>query len=176
MSEFCESIIDDLRVQDKLGIKVASIIEDYTEENPYKLVWRFDFDETLVSVCNISGYRYDKNNLTEEDLDDIEQEHGYLKNITTFIEQWIVGDGKEVLDDGSSYIDYVNEGWPNSDGKTYSGRQYWLTEKGNRLDDCFFDDWELSEDGLFAFDNLELPDITRVFEDEVLGYDYRIDE
>ncbi len=175
MSEILdEGIGDDLRVNHKLGIRVKSIIEDYTSDDPYRLVWRFDFDESLISVCNINGENYDKNNLSDEDIENIEMDYMYLKNTATFIkDSGICGNSAKVLDDGSAYIDFVNEGWPNSDGKTYSYREYLLTEKGNRLDLCAGEDAELSDDGFFTFDDIEIPCKTRVFEDGVEMYDYR---
>ncbi len=160
---------------EKLGIIVSDIIKDYTSEQPYRLTWRYDFDETLISVCNINGERRNKDNLSEEDLDDIKNEYEYLKNTDTFIRYSGLVDSEKgrILNDGSSYIDYVNEGWPNVDGRTYSYREYLITEKGNRLDLYNGNDAELSEEGLFTFDNFEKPLITRVLEDNVQIFDYR---
>lgn len=158
---------------------IAEEIKKYTKSHPYRLIWRFDFDESLLSVCNINGDKYDINNLTEEDMEQIQSEFSYLKNIKEFIrdrclftpmQQKMLKEKKDIR-----YIDYVNEGFPNEDEETYSFIQYWKLSDGKKVFD-YSGKAPLSSSGLFTFDNCCMPCMTRAFvEDESECYDYRVD-
>lgn len=168
---------------------VSEDIKGYTKEAPYRLTWRFDLDETLESVLTINGDGYRYNNETnreeyvgfdEEERERLTEEYSYLKDteaFTGFMKQWLgyKAEDIKVLNDGSSYIDYVNEGWPNADGRTFSLRTYWQTEKGTTLLDWEENDVPLSKDGLFIFDDTNLPCRTRTFENGECCYDFRAD-
>lgn len=145
---------------------VAEIIKNYTKENPYRLRWRWDFDPTLESVLTING----DDPQTEEERNELKDRYGYLKCIAAFVKRMKL---PSVLRDGSRYIDYVNEGWPNSDGVTYSFRQYWRTSKGTEVFDYEGNNAPLSEEGLFEFTDDTFPCCTRHVEDDFGEYDWR---
>lgn len=146
---------------------VAEIIKNYTKENPYRLRWRWDFDPTLESVLTING----DDPQTEEERNELKDQYGYLKNVAAFVKAMKLPIN---LRDGSRYIDYVNEGWPNPDGLTYSFRQYWRTSKGTEVFDYEGNNAPFSKEGLFQFDDSTYPTLTRVVEDGYGIYDYRI--
>ncbi len=94
---------------------VAEINKHYTNDNPYELRWRFDFDDSLLSVCNINGENYDKSNLSNEDKEQIKMDYCYLKTLQDFIKfsGCLTEKQKQELslDNNVTYIDYVNLGW-----------------------------------------------------------------
>lgn len=156
---------------------VSDRIKDYTKANPYELRWRFDFDNSLVSVCNINGEDYDKSHLSDEDKEHIEMAYCYLKSLQAFIKSsgCLTEAQKHELasDDTPSYIDYVNLGWANEDGNTYSFAQYWETSNGVKSFAYEEFDAPLSEEGLFQFGLYTFPCMTRVIENGIVTMDYR---
>lgn len=150
---------------------------NYTKENPYELRWRFDFDDTLLSVCNINGDYYDINNLSEEDKNLIEMEYEYLKSISHFIKKsgCLSEEQINILKDDteSKYIDYVNIGWINPDNTTYSFIQKWITQNGIEAFDYSGEDAPLSKSGLFNFSIDNFPCYTRCLENGTVYMDYR---
>jgi len=157
--------------------KMLQFKNNYTKENPYVLRWRYDFDKSLISVCNINGGSYDKENLSVEDKEDIEDNFGYLKSLKHFLDTVDISERmkKELsLDNGDPlFLDYVNVAWVNNDGTTFSYKQYWETSNGFVSFDCEENYVPLSNDGLFRFCNDTLPCITTIIECENLVADYR---
>lgn len=145
---------------------VAETNKGYTKENPYRIRWRWDFDPTLESVLTING----DNPKTEEERNELKDFYEYLKDTRHFVSAMELS---LELNDNSDYIEYVNEGWPNPDDKTYSFYQYWRTSKGTEVFDYEGDNAPFSEEGLFQFDDSPYPCLTRVVEDGYSTYDYR---
>lgn len=159
---------------------VSDEIKDYTKANPYELRWRFDFDNSLITVCNINGDKYDKCNLSDRDKELIEIEYCYLKSLKDFIQSsgCLTETQRHELafDNAPSYIDYVNLGWANKDGNTYSSTEYWETSNGVKSFAYEEFDAPLSEEGLFQFGLYTFPCMTRVIENGIVTMDYREDE
>jgi hypothetical protein len=136
---------------------VADEIKNYTKEHPYDLRWRFEFDETLRSVCNINGYQYDPDNLSEMELKKIQKMFGYLRSLKDFLEEGILWKDQTTAllkaDPKCTYIDYVYQGWANDDKETFSFKQFWETSDGTTALDNEGTNALLSSESLFDFDD-----------------------
>jgi hypothetical protein len=158
---------------------VAKTVRKYTKDHPYDLRWRFEFDETLLSVCNIGGNKYDPNNLSEEEKKEIEEEFGYLRSLKDFMERTeFLSESKKAVfskaDPKCTHIDYVNLAWVNPDKKTYSFKQFWETSDGTRILDNEGDKCQLSEEGLFDFiDDAMNDDYTQIVENGKVATDWK---
>ena len=147
------------------------MVAEHLKDKPYELRWRYDFYKDLTKVANIGENTYDTNNLREKDLKEIESEFGYLRNMETFYH--VIGnDLSALVKEGVSYIDFVNEGCPNPDGKTYSFKQYWETSLGDILFDYEGNDASFSKEGLYQFENDTFPCYTKVIENGKIYADY----
>lgn len=140
----------------------------------YELRWRYDFDPTLNSVISING---DFGVTDKEKIDDLKDEFRYLKDLKSFITEsgceYYFKD-KPFKKMNAKYIDYVNVGYKTEGGK-YDFVQYWQTSENEFVFD-YADRGYMLEDGLFTFDDLNLPCKTRVLENGRVCYDYREDD
>lgn len=150
----------------------------YSVDNPYTLRWRFDFDESLMSICNINDDGYDTGNLSEEDRETIELMYGGFRNLKTFVETHVAPLTPEcadrlLKDGGAAYIDYVCTGYPNPDGKTYHAVEFWETENNIKTEACSYDS-DFDRNGCFVFEECSaFPCHSRTFENGELVYDFR---
>ena len=160
----------------------------YTKQHPFSFVFRFDFDETFLSICNINGEGYDIHNLSDAEKFDIELNYDYLKSFENFLNpkinhtSWFYGIDIEAFKNkiksnnhSPKYIDLVNLGYVNPDGQTYSFKQFWRAETGETIDvyDGEGNNAPLSKDGKFNFDDEDLPMYSRVVENDIVILDYR---
>lgn len=163
--------------------KIQKLIEKYDKETGserYELRWCFDFDPSLLSVCNINGENYNPHCLSEEEKEIIEDNYTYLKDMDHFVKHsgCLTPEQKAdlLVDYTASYVDYVNVGWKNKDKKTYSFVQYWESSNGVVSFDYDGDDAPLSKDGLFQFGWDTFPCMTKMMEDGIVIIDYRAED
>ncbi len=162
-----------------ISSSVAPVNRFYTENNPFVMIFRFDFDKTLMSVCNINGEDYDISKLTSEDKDRIACDYEYLKSYKDFINHSGIFSQREkehlltlqgIIE--PEYIDWVCEGFPLLDGKSYGFNEYFRLSTGEGFNH-YTGTAPFSDDGLFQFDSVDMPCCTRILENGITTVDYR---
>ena len=83
--------------------------------NNYQLVWKYDFT---------NGIKTHSMNGVEDLIEEIQE-----SSLQEYIKKFNI----PIPDDKSSTLEYVTDGWFNTDDTT-SGKSYWKTENGFTLD------------------------------------------
>lgn len=147
---------------------------------------RFDFTSNLEEVVMINGDSLD-NYDTEKDRQDLLQEFSYLSCLTAFAENMYRFECESELrenflnslDKNTKYLDFVQKGTPEENGKTWFYEEWWEDDKGNKTEylSVPHNNWLSYQGNLYyEFNRDTLPCITRVLSDGKVSYDYRLSD
>lgn len=142
---------------------------------PYKLSWRFDFDNTLNSVLTINDDSCDLSDASVVEM--LKVEFSYLIDLRHFENFLRVNWDSNFIPFkklNANYIDFVNIGFKCGNNK-YDFVQYWRTDLDEFRFDYAYKGCPLSNLGRFQFDDSNLPCRTRTLENGIVVWDFRKD-